>query len=66
MESYPLTIKDAAEGLRAGTLTAVELTAESLRRIAATNDSLGAFVMWMEEPALAAAAQADADFAAGV
>ncbi len=62
----PLTIKDAAAGLRDGTVTAVGLATESLRRIAATNDELGAFVMWMEEPALAAAAQADADFAAGV
>ena len=39
---------------------------ESLRRIAATNEVLGAFVMWMEESALAAAAAADADFAAGL
>ncbi len=66
MENYPLTIKEAAEGLRDGTVTAVDLATESLRRIAATNDELGAFVMWMEEPAMAAAAQADADFAAGV
>jgi len=66
MEEYPLTITDAAAGLRAGTVTAVELATESLRRIAATNDELGAFVTWMEEPALAAAAQADADFASGI
>jgi aspartyl-tRNA(Asn)/glutamyl-tRNA(Gln) amidotransferase subunit A len=47
-------------------VTAVELATESLRRIAATNDELGAFVTWMEEPALEAATQADADFASGI
>jgi aspartyl-tRNA(Asn)/glutamyl-tRNA(Gln) amidotransferase subunit A len=66
MEQFPLTIADAATGLRAGDFSAVELTTASLQRIEATNEDLGAFVTWSAEAALAAAEAVDADLAAGV
>jgi aspartyl-tRNA(Asn)/glutamyl-tRNA(Gln) amidotransferase subunit A len=65
-EPLPLTIKDAAASLRAGTTTSVELTWACIRRIDATQPSLGAFVTVCEDTALAAAADADESFAAGV
>jgi aspartyl-tRNA(Asn)/glutamyl-tRNA(Gln) amidotransferase subunit A len=58
-------VADAAR-LRAGETTSVELVTESLAKIHATNDQLGAFVTVCDETALAAAAAADADFAAGI
>jgi aspartyl-tRNA(Asn)/glutamyl-tRNA(Gln) amidotransferase subunit A len=62
----PLTIKEAATALREGSLTAVELTTSMLDRIEAHNEALGAFVAITGDTALAAAAAADADLAAGV
>jgi aspartyl-tRNA(Asn)/glutamyl-tRNA(Gln) amidotransferase subunit A len=59
MPELPLTIAEASAALEAGTVTSVELTTESLRRIAATQDSLGAFVTVLDETALEAAAAAD-------
>lgn len=61
-----LTISDAAAALRAGTVTAVELTSAALRRVTEQDGALGAFVTVLTGPALTAAAAADADFAAGV
>jgi aspartyl-tRNA(Asn)/glutamyl-tRNA(Gln) amidotransferase subunit A len=61
-----LTIKDAAAALRAGTTTSTELTRDMLDKIGKSNEALGAFVTVCEETALAAAAAADRDFAAGV
>lgn len=61
----PLTIKDAAAGLREGTLTSVGLTSASLKKIEATQASLGAFVTVCEDTALEAAAAADKRLAAG-
>lgn len=65
-ESLPLTIKDAAAAFRVGAVTSVELTSTYLRRIAETQDTLGAFVTVCDETALEAAAAADDMFAAGV
>lgn len=62
----PLTIAETSAALEAGTLTSSELTAAYLKRIAATRESLGAFVTVFEEPALKAAAEADARRSAGV
>jgi aspartyl-tRNA(Asn)/glutamyl-tRNA(Gln) amidotransferase subunit A len=62
----PLTIKDAAAGLRAGEYSATELTRALLRKINALNPELGAFITITEETALAAAADVDEKFAAGV
>ena len=52
--------------MRAGDITAVGLTTAMIERIAADNERLGAFVTVCDETALAAAAAADADLAAGI
>jgi aspartyl-tRNA(Asn)/glutamyl-tRNA(Gln) amidotransferase subunit A len=65
-QDLPLTIKDAAAGLRAGAVSSVELTSALLERISSLNESLGAFVAVWHETAMDAAAAADRDFAAGV
>lgn len=62
----PLTMAEATVALEAGTVTSTELTAAFLRRIAATQESLGAFVTVFEEAALKAASEADARRSAGV
>ncbi len=66
MTDIPLTITEAAEGLRAKRYSAVELTQAMLARADALDGSLGVYITRMDETALAAAAQADADFAAGI
>src|SRR6185295_13394768 len=66
MTDVPSTIVEAAEWLRAGRITATALTEALLARSHTTQDSLAAFITIMDESALAAARQADADFAAGV
>ena len=66
MTDIPLTITEAAEGLRAKRYSAVELTQAMLARADALDASLGVYITRMDETALAAAAQADADFAAGI
>jgi len=65
MPELPLTIVDAAEWLRKGWISSVDLTAAQLARAHATQHTLAAFIEIMDEPAMAAARQADADFAAG-
>jgi aspartyl-tRNA(Asn)/glutamyl-tRNA(Gln) amidotransferase subunit A len=65
-DTLPLTIRDAAAELRAGTLTSVALTTAVLDTIAQQDAVLGAYVTVTGDAALAAAAAADADFAAGV
>lgn len=65
MAKMPLTIKEAAAEMRAGTLTSTELTLEMLGRIRESNDVLGAFVTVCEDFALEAAATADSSFAEG-
>ena len=62
----PTTIADAAAQLRDGRTTATELTEALLERAHALQSALGAFVAFTDEAALAAARQADADFARGV
>ncbi len=66
MTDIPLTITDAGEAIRAGRLTSVRLVEASLERADALDGGLGVYITRMTESALAAAAQADADFAAGV
>lgn len=61
-----LSIAEAGLAFRAGTLTATDLTKAQLVRIAELNPVICAFVTVTADHALAAAAQADADFAAGV
>ena len=58
-QDLPLTIKDAAAGLRAGAVSSVELTSGLLERISLLNESLGAFVSVCDESALEAAAAAE-------
>jgi len=65
-DNLPLTIRDAAAELRAGTVTAVALTTAVLDTITAQDPALGAYVTVTAEGALAAAAAADRDFAAGI
>ena len=62
----PLTIKDAADALRAKELTSVELTSALLEKTRELNPTLGAFITVTEESAMNAAAAADAKFAAGI
>ena len=62
----PSTIADAAVALRSGALTSVELTRSLLARADAHDSTLGTYVARFDDAALAAAAKADADFAAGV
>src|SRR3954452_872766 len=66
MPELPLTIAEAADWLRSGRITSVALTEAQLARAHATQDTLSAFILIMDEVALAGARQADADFAAGV
>lgn len=66
MTEVPLTIQDAGTALRDGSTTSVALTEAILERIEARNEELGAYVTVCPETALAAAAQADADLAAGI
>ncbi|MES2666281.1 MAG: amidase [Pseudomonadota bacterium] len=61
-----LSILDAGAAMRAGTLTATALTKAHLDRIEALNPQIRAFVAVTADQALAAAARADADFAAGI
>jgi aspartyl-tRNA(Asn)/glutamyl-tRNA(Gln) amidotransferase subunit A len=61
----PLTIAEAGAALRAHTVSSTELTRGFLQRIERLNPELGAFIVVTKDEALAAAARADADFAAG-
>ncbi|RFS86641.1 amidase [Actinomadura spongiicola] len=61
----PLTIEDAAAALRDGAVTSTVLTRAVLDRIARLDGDLGAYVTVCEDAALAAAAEADAEFARG-
>jgi aspartyl-tRNA(Asn)/glutamyl-tRNA(Gln) amidotransferase subunit A len=61
-----VTMVEAARLLRARAVSAVELVEESLRRIAALNPTLNAFITVMEESARWAARQADEELARGI
>ncbi len=65
MNLADLTIATAAERLRRGDLTAVDLTRAALDRIAATDDAVHAFLTITADGALAAAADADARLKSG-
>jgi aspartyl-tRNA(Asn)/glutamyl-tRNA(Gln) amidotransferase subunit A len=62
----PLTLTDAAAALRTGELTSTELVGGALARADALDEQLGVYVTRFDDYALERAAQADADFAAGV
>jgi aspartyl-tRNA(Asn)/glutamyl-tRNA(Gln) amidotransferase subunit A len=62
----PLCISDAAEALRRGTITAVALTEAMLARADALDAELGVYLARFDDQALASAAKADTDFAAGI
>ncbi|WP_051241430.1 amidase [Stappia stellulata] len=64
MIAYP-TIAEAGRMLRAGAISSVDLTLHHLERIARLNDRIDAYLVVLEEPALAAAERADAAFRAG-
>jgi aspartyl-tRNA(Asn)/glutamyl-tRNA(Gln) amidotransferase subunit A len=62
----PLTVEDAAAALRQGVLSSVELTSACLARADALDPVLGTYLLRFDEHALAAAATADQELAAGV
>src|SRR6185436_9611220 len=61
-----ITLTGAAAALRDGTVSATELLAEATARADAHDEQLGAYLHRFAEQAPEWAAQADADFAAGV
>ena len=65
MALHDKTLTELRNGLEAGDFTSVELTQALLERIAAGDDKLNALITITRDHALAAAAQADADRAAG-
>ena len=65
MDLHAKTMTELSAGLEGGEYTSVELTQALLDRIAAHNDALNALLTVTSEQALAAAAKADADRAAG-
>jgi aspartyl-tRNA(Asn)/glutamyl-tRNA(Gln) amidotransferase subunit A len=60
-----VTIQEAAKALRKKTISSVELTRDSLRRIAKLEPTLRTFITITEEAAEARAVQADEELAAG-
>jgi aspartyl-tRNA(Asn)/glutamyl-tRNA(Gln) amidotransferase subunit A len=65
MALHDRTLAELRAGLEAGEFTSVELTQALLDRIAAEDDKLNALITVTRDEALHAAAQADADRAAG-
>ena len=65
MNYNELTIKEAAEGLRHGKFTSVELTQACLDQIDARNNDINAFITVCKDEALAQAKKADERIAAG-
>ncbi|ODT66022.1 MAG: amidase [Pelagibacterium sp. SCN 63-23] len=63
---HDLSIAQAGAALRAGTVTSVQLTQHALDRIEDLNGDLDAFILITSQRALEDAANADADFAAGI
>jgi aspartyl-tRNA(Asn)/glutamyl-tRNA(Gln) amidotransferase subunit A len=60
-----MTILEAADALRRKKVSSLELTAESLNRIATLNPKLNAFLAVLEEEAWLSATQADRELAGG-
>ncbi|MFN0030098.1 MAG: amidase [Acidimicrobiales bacterium] len=65
MTEIPLTINDAAQQLRSGALSSVELTKACFAVADALDPTLGAYIARYDDSALAAAGLADAELAAG-
>ncbi len=66
MTEIPLSVRDAAAAMRAGDLTSVELTEACLARADALDAELGSYLLRFDEAALATAATADVELAAGI
>ena len=62
----PLTLTDAADRLRRGETTSVELTRQCLTAADRLDGELGTYLARFDDEALAVAARADAELAAGV
>ena len=60
-----LTIQEFGRGLRAGRISAADMTEECLRRIEADNGRLNAFILVMADDARRQAREADRELAAG-
>ncbi|MCW2540241.1 MAG: Amidase [Frankiales bacterium] len=65
-DHLPLTITAAAAALRDGSLTAVALTQAVQARADQLDEAIGTYIVRTDETALAAAAKADEELAAGV
>ncbi len=65
MTDISLTLTDAAEALRAGTTTSVDLTRAAIAAADQLDDTLGCYLARFDEYALERAAAADAELAAG-
>lgn len=63
---HELSIAEAGALMRAGALTSLALTQDALRRIAAIDPKINAFITLTADRALQDAGQADADFARGI
>jgi aspartyl-tRNA(Asn)/glutamyl-tRNA(Gln) amidotransferase subunit A len=64
-DGLPLTISMAAEALRSGSLTSVELVQKTIARADRLDTALGTYLARTDQTALEAAARADAELAAG-
>jgi aspartyl-tRNA(Asn)/glutamyl-tRNA(Gln) amidotransferase subunit A len=64
--ALPATIEQASAALREGGVTSVELTTRALERADRHDGRLGAFITRFDETALARAARADEELAAGI
>src|SRR5580700_7661607 len=61
-----MTILEAAAALRAQRISSVELTEDSLKRIADANPKLNAFITVLDDSARKQAAAMDAELASGI
>jgi aspartyl-tRNA(Asn)/glutamyl-tRNA(Gln) amidotransferase subunit A len=66
MTDIPLTVSDAAQSLRSGHITSVELTTEMLARADVLDPLIGTYLARFDDYAMAQAAKADGDFARGI
>ena len=66
MTEIPLTVEAAADALRGGALSSVELTTACFARADALDPELGTYLARFDDTALAAAAVADEELAAGI
>jgi aspartyl-tRNA(Asn)/glutamyl-tRNA(Gln) amidotransferase subunit A len=66
MATTPFTIADAAEALRQGSVSSVELTEDAIKAADRMDGDVGTFICRFNESALEAAAKADSELAAGL